>query len=58
VLGEDHPSSQAVIAAMDVMEKNLAAEVAAVVAEEGEEEGEEEEEETMYQRLAKRHRRA
>jgi hypothetical protein len=34
------------------VEENLAAEAATVVAEEGEEE------ETMYQRLAKRHRRA
>jgi hypothetical protein len=57
VLGEDHPSTQAVIAWMDRNEENFAAEVAAVVTEEGEEEGEEEEE-TMYQRLAKRHRRA
>jgi tetratricopeptide (TPR) repeat protein len=54
VLGEDHPSTQAAIAAMDVIEKNLLAK--GDVAEEAEEE--EEEEETMYQRLAKRRRRA
>jgi hypothetical protein len=59
VLGEDHPHTQAAIAAMDGIKENLAEEAAA---EEGEEEGEGEEEEgeeeTMYQRLAKRHRRA
>ena len=53
VLGEDHPSTQTTIAEMDVMEQNLLAKEE--VAEEEEEE--EEEEETMYQRLAKRHRR-
>jgi tetratricopeptide (TPR) repeat protein len=55
VLGEDHPHTQATIEAMDVMEENLLAEEE--VAEEEEEE-EEQGEETMYQRLAKRHRRA
>jgi hypothetical protein len=62
VLGEDHPHTQAMIAWMDRNEENRAVEVAAVAAEEGEEEGKGEEEEaegeTMYQRLAKRHRRA
>ena len=48
VLGEDHPSTQAAIATMDVMEQNLLAK------EEVAEEEEEEEEETMYQRLAER----
>jgi tetratricopeptide (TPR) repeat protein len=53
VLGEDHPHTQAAITWMGWIEENLAA--AAVATEEGEEEGEGE---TMYQRLAKRHRRA
>ena len=57
VLGEDHPHTQAAIAVMDVIEENLATEAAVVAEEEGEEK-EEQEEETMYQRLAKRHRRA
>ena len=50
VLGEDHPSTQAMIAWMNRNEENLAAEVGAVVAEEGDREKEEEveEEETMY----------
>jgi hypothetical protein len=43
---------------MDMMEENLAAEAAVAEEEEEEEEEEGEEGETMYQRLAKRHRRA
>jgi tetratricopeptide (TPR) repeat protein len=62
VLGEDHPHTQAMMAWMDRNEENRAVEVAAVAAVEGEEAGKGEEEEaegeTMYQRLAKRHRRA
>ena len=58
VLGEDHPRTQAAIAAMDVIEEKLSEEVGAADEEEEEGEEEEEEEETMYQRLAKRHRRA
>jgi tetratricopeptide (TPR) repeat protein len=52
VLGEDHPRTQASVASMSMIEKKLLSEAVAA-AEEGEEE-----EETMYQRLAKRHRRA
>jgi hypothetical protein len=59
VLGEDHPRTQATIAAMDMIEeKLLTGEVGAAEEEEEEEKEEEEQEETMYQRLAKRHRRA
>ena len=61
VLGEDHPHTQAAIAEMDMMEQNLLAKEEVAEEEEEEGEGEEEEdgeEETMYQRLAKRHRRA
>jgi hypothetical protein len=64
VLGEDHPRTQATIAVMGVMEQNLLAkEEVAEEEEEEEEEAEEEDEEeeegeTMYQRLAKRRRRA
>jgi hypothetical protein len=62
VLSDVHPYTRDAIAAMDRIEKNKLVKetAAATVADEEEEEGreEEEEEETMYQRLAKRHRRA
>jgi tetratricopeptide (TPR) repeat protein len=58
VLGEDHPSTQDAIAAMNMIEENLLTEEVGEAEEEEEEEDEDEEEETMYQRLAKRHRRA
>ena len=56
VLGEDHPSTQAAIAMMDMIEEYVAADLVGLAAEEGKQE--QEEEETMYQRLAKRRRRA
>jgi tetratricopeptide (TPR) repeat protein len=55
VLGEDHPHTQDARLHIERLEEKLAEEAAA---EEEQEEEEEEEEETMYQRLAKRHRRA
>jgi hypothetical protein len=55
VLSEDHPHTQATIAAMYMVEEKLLSEQVAVAEEQVEEE---EEEETMYQRLAKRHHRA
>ena len=58
VLGEDHPSTQDAIAVMNMIEENLLTEEVGEAEEEEEEEDEDEEEETMYQRLAKRHRRA